>query len=860
MAVILPNNTLHQFSLLLLVWVLILLSWGVKADNQSSRPASNAEFDESFLNVEAGNKVDLSRFSEGASVLPGTYLTAIYINNTWVDSRNIELKLRHDKSVYPCLYDNVFKHIDFNYEKLPQGLFSKQGFDECIDLTEKLPESQVSYDSNEQRLDIIIPQAYMLNTARGSVRPELWDRGIPAFLLGYNINGYRNDTNNSSYHSLYAGFDAGLNMGSWYFRHYGSYNWMDNGQKQYTNLNTYLQRDVPVLKGRVLLGQSNTNGQIFNTLPFSGIQLASDEQMLPESQRGYAPDIRGIARTNARITVRQNSQILLETTVPPGAFLINDLFPTGYGGDLDVTVRESDGTEQHFRVPYASVTQLLRPGTSRYSFTSGELRSENVNANPLFYQSTYQHGLTNALTGYGGVLASEHYVAVQVGSAWGTSLGAWAFDITQANTKVDGDNSHSKKNFTGQSYQFSYSKTNIATQSNLSLAAYRFSTDGYMDFMTAMQTRDAISRGGNAESVARAKNRVTVTGGQGMGDTFGHLYLSGSLQDYWNRGGREKQWQFGYNNQYRMLAFGLSVNRSYSSLGATQTHYLLSFSVPLGRSDETNTPYLRMDLQHDSTGQDGQQASLSGTAGKDNRFGYSLTGMNANQGSGSSGSVSANYRSVMTALSSTYSTGKGYKSTSAGMTGTLIGHSGGITLTPYTSDTFALVEAKGAEGAGVSSYAGIKVDSRGYAVVPYLNPYQMNEINIDPSGIGHDVELDNTSQKVAPNLGAVVKVKYSTTRGTPILFDARYQNEALPFGADVQDEKNNSVGSVGQGGLLYARVGSERGQLRVKWGESHNMQCTLNYVLIPQDTTSLTAAIQRFESECRPVINQHAAG
>lgn len=60
-------------------------------------------------------------------------------------------------------------------------------------------------------------------------------------------------------------------------------------------------------------------------------------------------------------------------------------------------------------------------------------------------------------------------------------------------------------------------------------------------------------------------------------------------------------------------------------------------------------------------------------------------------------------------------------------------------------------------------------------MVPYLNPYQMNEISIDPKGTAADVELDNTSQKVAPYSGAVVKLKYNTKQGTAILVNATYQ-------------------------------------------------------------------------------------
>ncbi|WP_422527816.1 fimbria/pilus outer membrane usher protein [Serratia fonticola] len=835
------------------------------AEMASSVPqiiARNLEFDASFLKVDDERSVDLSRFAYGSAALPGMYKTALYVNNQRVGSVDIEFKMRTDKTVYPCLTRDIVKSIAFNYDKVPVGFLNTQaGGEQCLDLQHQLPEAQVNFDSNEQRLDILIPQVYMQTTARGAVNAELWDSGVPALLFGYNVNGYTSESRGNSFNSLFAGVNAGVNVGAWYLRHNGSYIRMDNSVSRYNNINTYLQRDVLALKARVLVGQSNTLGDLFDTLPFTGIQLATDERMLPESLRGYAPDIRGIARTNARVTVLQGGQVIYETTVTPGEFLINDLYPTGYGGDLSVKVRESDGTEQTFSVPYSSVAQLLRPGSSRYAITAGEVRSDNLREKPALYQATYQRGLTNAITGYGGLQVSQNYYALQLGAALGTTLGALAFDVTQARTHLGnstGGNSSplTGNRLSGQSYQVSYSKLINETNSNLSLAAYRFSTDGYMDFMTAMRTREAVALGYNANAIWRAKNRLTLTAGQGLPNNWGQLYISGSLQNYWNKDGSEKQYQVGYNSRYKSLSYGFSINRSFSSLGSAQTNYLLSVSLPLGRDDNTHTPQLRMELSHDSGGRYGQQVSLSGSAGAENQFSYGMNAMNANQGMGSSGSLSGNYRSPVTALSGTVSTGKGYHSASAGLNGTVIAHSSGVTFTPYTSDTFALVEAEGAEGASVSSYPGVNIDGRGYAVVPYLNPYQMNDITIDPKGTRSDVELGHTSQKVAPYSGAVVKVQYNTKRGTAVLINATYQGEPVPFGAAILDNKGNNVGSVGQGGQLYARVVEPRGQLQVTWGENSVTQCLVNYILMPVVKEQKQTSIQQFNAICQPLAGQ----
>ncbi|WP_145606867.1 fimbria/pilus outer membrane usher protein, partial [Yersinia intermedia] len=450
------------------------------------------------------------------------------------------------------------------------------------------------------------------------------------------------------------------NLGSWYFRHNGSYNWQENGDSKYSSINSYVQRDVPAALGRVLLGQSNTTGQLFDTVPFTGAQFSTDDRMLPESLRGYAPEVRGIARTNALVTVRQSGQVLYETTVSPGEFIIDDLYPTGYGGNLDVTVREADGSTQNFQVPFAAVAQLLRPGSQRYSLTVGKVRNDSLSFTPGLYQGTYQRGLNNSITGYTGAQASEDYYALQVGTAFSTPIGAVAVDVTQANTRLRNGNE------SGQSYQVSYSKVIAETNSNLSVAAHRFSTQGYLDFSTAMQTLDAERQGYDANSIYRAKNRLTVTANQGLPDGWGQMYISGSLQDYWNKDGSDQQYQVGYSNNYKSMTYGVSVNRSRSGFGEMQNTYLLSMSFPLGRNDQTNVPQMRLEMNRNGQGNWGEQASVSGSAGEQSQFSYGATAMNSNGGSGASGSVNGQYRGAKATTMASYGGGSSYQSGSVG--------------------------------------------------------------------------------------------------------------------------------------------------------------------------------------------------
>lgn len=72
------------------------------------------------------------------------------------------------------------------------------------------------------------------------------------------------------------------------------------------------------------MGQYDLSSNLYDTFHFTGASLESDESMLPPDLQGYAPQITGIAQTNAKVTVAQNGRVLYQTTVA-GPFNISDL-------------------------------------------------------------------------------------------------------------------------------------------------------------------------------------------------------------------------------------------------------------------------------------------------------------------------------------------------------------------------------------------------------------------------------------------------------------------------------------------------------------------------------------------------------
>ncbi|BCJ05620.1 hypothetical protein PRtIB026_A45810 [Pseudomonas sp. RtIB026] len=571
---------------------------------------------------------------------------------------------------------------------------------------------------------------------------------------------------------------------------------------------------------------------MFDSVGFRGIQLASDERMYPESQRGYAPTIRGIANSNALVQVRQNGNIIYSANIAAGPFEINDLYPTGYGGDLDVTVTEANGKVHTFKVPYASAVGSLRPGITRFSVTAGQYRNPLLSSEPPLFQSTLRHGFTNLLTGYSGVTAARGYQAGVIGTALNTGLGAFAFDVTAASTELP-----DKGRRNGQSAKISYSKLIDPTNTNVTVAAYRYSSSGYLGLPDAMRLRDTQEGGVNgllASAIRRGQFQVTLN--QGLPQGWGSFYLSGSTVNYWNRSSNDTQFQAGYNNNFKHLNYGVSVSRQFDvTQNRWDNRFMLNLSIPLNFG--SRTVYSSTSLQRDSNGSSVMQQSLTGSEGVDNAFSYGVNvGRTSSNGTDATRSVGGNvaYKSPYATVTANASKSSGTTQYGGGISGGMVAYADGVAFTPTMGETVAIVEAKNASGARVTAGSGLRIDPFGRALVSNLTPFSTNEVEIDPKGLPMSVELKSSTQHVAPTAGAVVRLRFETEGGgRSVILRARLANgQPLPFGAQVSDGQGQNVGTVAQEGRIVLRgLKTDTGTLHATWGESTGEACSMPYAL-----------------------------
>ncbi|MFC0226274.1 fimbria/pilus outer membrane usher protein [Serratia aquatilis] len=795
---------------------------------------------------------DLTVFEDGVNQAPGKYRVDVFLNGSMVDTQELDFSLQKDatgkESLQPCISSSMLETMGVRINSFPAIQASAQ----CVNLSSAIPQASANFRFNQQRLDLSIPQAALNSMAREYVSPDKWDQGVPALLVNYTFSGANNwsrnndnynnngsdnnesveginaNSNNSSY---FLSLRSGANLGAWRLRNYSSWNRNSDGQSRWDSINTYLQRDIIALKSQLVLGESTSSSDVFDSVPFRGGQLSSDDEMLPASMKGYAPVVRGIARSNAQVTIRQNGFIIYQSYVPPGAFVINDLYPTSGSGDLNVTIKEADGSQQLLVVPFASVPVLQREGYFKYSLTSGQYRSYNddVEKTP-FTQGTAIYGLPWGATIYGGVQAASKYQSLAFG--WGQNMGvigAISADVTQAWTKPDNSRKES-----GQSWRMRYGKSFVETGTNFSLASYRYSTQG---FFTLQEALDTYTNSGTSSYLSRRKNRAELTLSQNLWQGAGALSLSLVREDYWDDNRRNQSMSLGYNNSWNSISYGMFYTYSkngYNSNGE-QTNFsdqIFSFNISVPLSKWLANSSASYSLNTSRRGSTSNTVGINGSALPSGNLNYGISQGYTSGGQGANGNANLRYRGGLGEVNAGYGYDHYQQRINYGVQGGVMVHENGVTLSQSLGETVVLVKAPGAKDVNIANQTGVTTDWRGYAVVPYATVYRKNSVALDTTTMPDDVDMTLTSQTVIPTRGAVVRADFKPNVGQRVLMTILMQGGApVPFGATVTSADGQNASIVGDSGQVYLTGMTGSGKLNVKWGTTSSEQCQVSYSL-----------------------------
>ncbi|OIN43965.1 fimbrial assembly protein [Pseudomonas costantinii] len=812
--------------------------------------AGNIEFNTDVLDLSDRSNIDLSQFARSGFILPGTYSMVVQINTQPISEQSVAFYPPDDdpKGSQACLSQALVEQLGLKASGTAKLAWWRGG--ECLDI-QGLPGMEVSGDLATSTLNISLPQAYLEYSTINWDPPSRWDEGVPGLLIDYNLtalSSYRK--NDGARNNVTGNGTLGANAGAWRLRA----DWqghLEKGREGATGgrkldwSRYYAYRAIPALQARLVVGEDYLYSDLFDSFRFTGAALNSDESQLPPNLRGYAPEVIGVAKTNAKVIISQQGRVLYETLVAAGPFRIQDL-NDAVTGRLDVRVEEQDGSIHAFQVDTAGVPYLTRPGRVRYKLAAGRPSNLQYGAEGDFFGTgEFSWGISNGWSLFGGGISDNNYRALSAGVGRDLlAFGAISLDVTQSQANVWNDT------LSGKSYRLQYSKNFEQYDSQVTFAGYRFSEK---NFLSMSEYLDARHYGLNGERRRRevydqygeypdspipigdSKALYTVTVNKQFRDVGATVYASYNKQTYWGRPDTQR-WNVSASRYFKLgtvknMSLSLNLYRtleySYKDNGVA-----LTVSLPLGR-----TGTLSLDANR---------------AAGDNRFStrYSdrIDERNSYQLSASNSSASGYLSHVGEQADINVSASKqegNYNSLS-------LSARGGGTLTPYgaalhrnngTGGTRLMVDTAGVSDVPVRGY-GTPTRSNifGKAVISDISSYQRTAASVDLESLPSNVEATQSVTQLTLTEGAIGYRSLDVIAGEKAMAVLRLPDgTSPPFGAMVKNIKQQDTGIVNDGGNVYLSGIQAGEQMTVSWGGVERCILTLP-VILPFD--GLTNALQ----------------
>lgn len=801
----------------LAMWVGLMLG----PAGQQVLAADSIEFNTDVLDVKDRTAIDLSEFSRVGYIMPGQYALVLRVNKQELPEQSITFLAPPDdaKGSVPCLTPVMVEQLGLKSSVQSNLTWWNQG--QCLAL-DSLKGMETRADLGSGSLYLNVPQSYLEYTDENWDPPSRWDQGIAGMLFDYNVNAQTVRQNQGQKNqSLSGNGTTGVNLGAWRFRadwqaQYNRATGQNSGTEQRWDWSRYyLYRAIAALRAKLTVGEDYLNSSIFDSFRYTGASLVSDDNMLPPNLRGYAPEITGVAQTNAKVTVSQQGRVLYETQVPAGPFHIQDL-NSATMGKLDVRIQEQDGSVRTFQVDTADVPYLTRPGMVRYKMVAGKPSNYRHNSEgQVFSGGEFSWGVSNGWSLYGGGLFSGDYNALSMGVGRDLlAFGALSLDATQSRATLPGKGTPS-----GTSWRLSYSKRFDEYDSQVTFAGYRFSERNYMSMSQYLDTR---YHGGN---YSNGKQMYTVSLNKQFRTLGLSAFLTASHQTYWDRPANDN-----YNlalsryfdvGSFKNISLSLSAYRTVFNNSNDDGIYL-SLSVPWGKSGTIS--YNNQSSRAGSTNTVGYYDRI------DDNNTYRLSGGVGNGGRGTaSGYFTHDGDNAEVTANASY-LGSQYSSLGLSLQGGMTATSQGAALHRVNTlgGTRMMVDTAGVGGVPVQGYGGTSDTNRfGKAVVSDINSYYRNSISVDVNKLPDNVDANQSVVQGTLTEGAIGYRKFSVVAGQKAMAVIKLADgSSPPFGATVVNDRHYQTGIVNDEGSVWL-TGLNPGEgMNVRW--DGQIQCRVS--------------------------------
>lgn len=627
-----------------------------------------------------------------------------------------------------------------------------------------------------------------LNKRLGALRPK-----EPGAFLNYDAVALRNNSPGINQTNLSALMGLGLfnrlGVGTADVLAYNKYanniTLLTNQSSKLVRLNTTWTLDQPEKIARWRFGDAITGSSYWSGASrFAGIQYATNFNTQPNLVTFPLPGYQGEASIPSKVDVFVNSVLNQQQIVNNGPYIFNNIPVISGAGTVNVVTQDLLGRSKVVSFSYYASPKLLKPNLVDFSYEAGFARDNyGVDSNDygrFLAVATYQRGITNNLTlgGHAEVLFDQQTLGFSADYLL-NDYGVATLAIAGGHTNAGGGGLLGL-GFIHQGPQLSYGFNSSLTTLN------------YIQLGTQPNT--------SPPSVVN------------------QLFLGYSLENY---GSLSTSFTM-VNSRNFNTANGISNTPTARLLTATYSHNLFkNISLSLGfvgdlRNSQTNQAFLNLvfapDINHfvnnSTTWQNHQlqdllQLTKPVPLGKG--YGYNVfTSNNSNRYAG----ADVTYQNEIGAYTARLGQGRGQANYELDASGSAIYFAGNGFLARKLTQSFALVKVPEFPGIDVMFENQLmgKTDRNGNLLVTELLPYQENIVEIEPTTLPLDTQIDVTRQAVIPYFASGVLAEFSVKRMQGVDLHLKTPNgKFVEVGAELRLNDDSSCESypVGYDGEVY---------------------------------------------------------
>lgn len=690
----------------------------------------------------------------------------------------------------------------------------------CHDFLGASPQTIVDPDPANLAVSLIVPT----DAIRATVRDVSgFQTGGVAGMLNYDVTGLHSRSGDSTSRYASANTELGFNAGDWIVRSRQVQTWQDDVSST-THIAAYAQRTFASHEAVLQAGQINMYNPVLAGAQITGVQVLNEQALQAEGQGAV---IEGIANSQAQVEVRQNGSLIHSTVVPAGPFALTDVRRLNTRSDVEVTIKETDGSERSFIVPAAMLgIGLPAPG---YSLAAGQVRSigNEQGGDPWVISGGWSGAIHPQVLLSAGLTGAADYRAA------GTGVGLLPSPETQIQTTLTAADAGGRQASQGLQADLNVSHR-LSDQWSMS-AGSSYRTLGYREL------EDAVFDSSADDSRSRYRDQQSAT------LSWSHPWL-GAFSSGFSRSG-----SFDGQSSSRALASwgtnigGVSVSATaewqVSGADRNDDSVYLNLSIPLGENRRART------WARSSAGEYRSGVGLSEQINDQLAYRVGVEHDTRDKQVQSSAGVSVLPR--YTQLDLNYTRNDAERSSYQGSArGGAVLHGGGLTLSPYpVRDTFALLSVGDMGAIKVSTPSGpVWTDWQGQAVIPQVTAYGRSPVEVDTKTLPRNADISNGMAVISAGRGAVDRVEFGVSLTRRALLKATTANGApLPRGASVNNEDGEFVTLVQDGGLVFLPNVLDR---RALWISAPGMErCELQFEL--PDDADTNAYYETAPAKCR---------